>query len=227
VASGGHLRPAADLLPVRHYRRHPAGYVDFNHAVLVDEQKVEGVDIHVPQFSFTLRKLYPVPMDAAYLQALFELTGHVNSQPCHVEAMGVEYTFEAGELLYLGTTGGQQGDDDADASMRFSASRNVAGLTFGTGADKISGVSKDGWDFLWVRFQDVANAVVGAPALIKKPVQVCVEQVYPRSDLNVLFTQQPGPPDVVHGPEEPIDPVDTGGGGGDFGDDGEGGGGEF
>ena len=57
----------------------------------------------------------------------------------------------------------------------------MTGLTIGGG---ITGINKDGWDYLWVRYNDEEDAA--AKKLVRRPEAVYVERVYLRADLNLL-----------------------------------------
>jgi len=88
--------------------------------------------------------------------------------------------FAAGECLFLGAAGSKRGSGDWEITYRFAASPNVTNLTIGD----ITGINKKGWEYLWVRYSDSEDAV--AKALVKKPVAVYIEQVYPYGDLGLL-----------------------------------------
>jgi hypothetical protein len=107
-----------------------------------------------------------------YKAALFALTGSVNNAAFR--------GFAAGEVLFLGASGSQRGQDDWEITFRFAASPNVTGLTVGS----ITNIDKRGWDYLWVRYADMEDTT--AKALVKRPVAVYVEQVYPFADLSGL-----------------------------------------
>ncbi len=49
---------------------------------------------------------------------------------------------------------------------------------------EITGISKKGWEYPWVRYVDSEDAV--AKALVKKPQAVCVESVYEGGDFSGL-----------------------------------------
>ncbi len=48
----------------------------------------------------------------------------------------------------------------------------------------IIGISKEGWEYLWVRYAYAEDAV--AKALVKKPQAVYVESVYEQGDFSGL-----------------------------------------
>lgn len=153
----------------------PGGQVppNFKGAIGVTADSVEGVDITVPVYQFSethyIDDAYVTP---AYKGTLFALTGRVNSAPFK--------GFAPGECLFLGASGSKRGGGDWEINYRFAASPNVAGLVVGD----IVGISKKGFEYLWVRYADAEDSA--AKALVKRPIAAYVEQVYPYGDLNAL-----------------------------------------
>lgn len=146
---------------------------DFQGAIGVTADSVEGVDITVPVYQFAETHYLPnTTVTPAYKATLFALTGKVNSAAFK--------GFAAGECLFLGAAGAKRGQGDWEIAFRFAASPNVTNLAIGD----ITGISKKGWEYLWVRYADSEDAI--AKALVKKPIGVYVEQVYPYGDLNAL-----------------------------------------
>jgi hypothetical protein len=144
---------------------------DFKGAIGVTTDSVEGVDITVPVYNFTETHYIPASLvTPAYKALLFSLTGKVNSQPFK--------GFAELEVLFLGASGSKRGKDDWEITFRFAASPNVTNLKVGD----ITGISKYGWDYLWVRYADAEDEHV----LVKQPIAVYCEQVYEVADLNAL-----------------------------------------
>jgi hypothetical protein len=149
---------------------------DQRKAIGVDSNGVNGVDVVVPQLQW--QEQYDVPnayVTAAYVRGLAGVTGTTNSSSFR--------GFEAGEVLFVGCSGSQEWDDQKgkgpwSLSFRFVASKNVTGETIGD----ISGVSKKGHEYLWVRYEDA----VESNALLKKPKAVYVNKVYRESDFSAL-----------------------------------------
>ena len=71
-------------------------------------------------------------------------------------------------------------DDDWEISFRFAGSPNVMNLTVGP----VTGVSKKGWEYLWVRYETVEDAA--AKRLVQRPAAVYVEKVYESGDFGAL-----------------------------------------
>ena len=48
----------------------------------------------------------------------------------------------------------------------------------------ITGISKKGWEYMWVRYADSEDAA--AKAIVKKPVAVYIERVYEEGNFAAL-----------------------------------------
>lgn len=151
-------------------------------AIGVDGDSVNGVDIIIPQLTWT--ESYDVPnqyVSTSYIKTVSSLTGTVNNAAFR--------TFAAGEVLFAGASGSQQWDSDKgdgpwSLSYKFIASPNqgsgktLPAITVGA----ITGVEKDGHDYLWVRYEDS----VSNDTLFKRPKFVYVNKVYRRADFSKL-----------------------------------------
>ena len=145
-------------------------------AIGVDSNGVNGIDIVVPQLQW--QESYDVPnayVTSAWIRGVAGVTGTTNSSAFR--------GFEAGEVLFVGCSGSQEWDDDKgrgpwSLSFRFVAEKNVTGQTIGD----ISGVSKQGHEYLWVRYEDAVDSNV----LLKKPKAVYVNKVYREANFSAL-----------------------------------------
>ena len=162
--------------------RYPASAANQSGAIGVDNDSVNGVDIIVPQLTWT--ETYDVQdqfITTDYIKALSSATGSVNDADFR--------SFAAGEVLFTGASGSQQWDSDKgdgpwNLSYKFVASANygddqtMPAIKIGD----ISDIAKDGHDYLWVRYEDS----VDSNALIKTPKAVYVNRVYRRTDFSQL-----------------------------------------
>lgn len=171
--TGGTSRITTSLATITRVAR--AGFTAPNYlgAINVREDRVEGTDITVPVYNFGKA----ITVDAATVNATFRanvynLTGKVNS----LSFQG----FAAGEVLFLGASARKRGLEKWRIEYRFAASPNAAALQIGGTASFT--VAKQGWDLLWVRFDDSLDS----SRLVKIPTAAYVERVYPRADLNAL-----------------------------------------
>ena len=170
---GGSQHITQSLATIARYA--PAGFTppDFQGAIGVDGDSVAGVDIQVPIYSFTeTHHISDALVTGAYKLTLFQLTGRVNNA-------GFK-GFAKGEVLFLGASGSKSGVDDWEITFRFSASPNVTGLSIGS----ITGIAKEGWQYLWIRFDEDEDSI--AKTLIKRPSSVHIEQVYRYGDFSGL-----------------------------------------
>jgi hypothetical protein len=138
-------------------------------AIGYDGQNVNGVDITVPVYQFSeTHQLVAGFVNQAYQGALFALTGTVNQ--------GYFRGLQPGECLFLGASGSKRGADLWEITYKFAGSPNRSNLQVGA----IGPIQKGGWEYLWVQYGDDVDAA--AQVLIKKPIAVYVEQVYPSAD---------------------------------------------
>lgn len=141
---------------------------NFQGAIGVTDNGVNGVDITVPVYQFSETHIIaPSAVTPAYKGTLFFLTGKVNN----AEFKGLA----TGECLFLGASGSRRGttpEDPWEISFRFAGSPNATGLAVGP----IAGIAKKGWEYLWVRYAEVEDT--SAKVLVKRPIAAYVEQVY-------------------------------------------------
>ena len=146
---------------------------DFQGAIGVNGDQIEGTDVTVPVYQFTeTHYIDDAVVTPAYKAALFYLTGRVNNAPFK--------GFASGEVLFLGASGSKRGFGDWEITFRFAASPNVTNLKVGS----ITGINKEGWHYLWVAFADAEDG--NAKTLVKRPVAAYVEQVYEYGDFSAL-----------------------------------------
>ena len=146
---------------------------DFRNAIGVSRDSVDGVDIVVPTYKWTETFRLPAGfVTGSYKAQLFGLTGRTN-------ASGFR-GFQAEEVLFEGARGSRRGAGDWEISFAFAASPNVTGLTVGN----ITGINKKGWEYLWCRYADFEDEA--AQMLVKRPVAVIVNRVYPSGNFSLL-----------------------------------------
>lgn len=158
------------------YSTEPEGAPSFGGALNVTRNSdgtndVEGVEIYVPSFSWSVRKyLDGDAVTGAYKRTLASLTGAVNSVP---------YAgLEAGEVLFMGARGSRRSQDDWEIDYQFSTSPNRREFYVGN----IYVPFKYGWDYLWVRYQSDEDG----GELVEVPRHVYIERLYPFRDLHRL-----------------------------------------
>lgn len=147
---------------------------NFQGAIGVTDMDVEGVEITVPTFDFkTTFYVDPAVMTSAYVAQLKALRGKVNSDTVKINVDGVSLTCQPGELLFLGADGSKRkGYGDWELTLNWSHQENVTNATIGP----ITGITKNGWDYLWVRYQP--NPDASALSMVRIPQAIYVERVY-------------------------------------------------
>ena len=135
-------------------------------AIAVDkDNKPQGTDIVIPacRLSYTFKHPAGV-VNEALAVALARVTGTCND--------GAWHGFEGGEALLLGADGSDGTEAEAEVTYHVAAEENLQDLVIAN----ITGIAKDGHDFLWVWWEDdVKNDQVA-----NKPRAVFVERLYRR-----------------------------------------------
>jgi len=167
--SGGTQRLATSLATLQRVALPGYSAPDYQGAINVAEDRVEGVDITVPVFNFSESKsIAAANVTTPFKYNLFQLTGRVNN--------GTFKGFAKGEVLFLGATGTKRGRERWAITYKFAASPNVINQPLGSGG---LSVTKEGWEHLWVRFEEEIHS----HRLIKIPVAYYIERVYPYGNL--------------------------------------------
>jgi hypothetical protein len=170
---GGTSRITQSLTTVATFAPSGLDAPNFQGAIGVSEDRVEGVEIGTRAYEWTETKSFlPSQVTQPYVATLRNLTFTYNNAPFR--------GFAAGEVLFMGCTGGIRGGDLFRITYRFASSENVTGQVIGD----ITGVAKAGWDYLWVRYADYEDGT--AKALVKRPRSVHVERVYFPADFALL-----------------------------------------
>lgn len=150
---------------------------DWGGVIGATKDGIEGVDITVPQYSVRATKYVAAGSIAALKAAAFALTGTVNSDSVTYDGDA----FAAGELLFLGMTATKRTEvspADYECTFEFAASPNATGITVGA----ITGIDKEGWDYLDVTFEDRESDGF----MYKVPIIATVHQVYEREAFAAL-----------------------------------------
>lgn len=151
---------------------------DCKQAIGVTPDGVQGTDVLIPRITRNVKKTFDLAdIDPSYIDGLEGLVGKTNDASFSV--MGS--TYAAGEALFSGASGGLAADSDKfEISFVFAISKNETGLVIGD----ITGIAKDGWDYLWVMYETEEDAVT--KRLVEIPAYVYVERVFERADFSPL-----------------------------------------
>lgn len=147
---------------------------DFGRLIGVSDRGPEGVDVIEPSFTFTRHLVIPaISYTDTYENLLFAVVGTVNNatftgKPSgSVLLEGVESQYDPAQNQYA-------------ISFSFSGRLMETGIVVGD----LPPVSKAGWDYLWVYYQDSEDASTGR--VVKKAVAAYVEQIYRRTNFAAL-----------------------------------------
>jgi len=151
----------------------PAGEtaVNFKQGINVTDTGVEGCDIYAGPSTFTETRNFASSDYDSLASTCDSLKNCVNSA-----------TFlgkPAGSVLYIGASLSVKGSAEfGEVANKFLYSRNLTGITVGD----ITGITKRGHDYLWIRSKETVDA--GAKRVKLIPTQVNVERLYDYVDLN-------------------------------------------
>jgi hypothetical protein len=146
-----------------------------NGAIGVDQDgNVAGIDLTIPALRLSVTFRHPEgEVTLGHAVALARKTPRTNSDTW----LG----FAAGELLFIGASGADGSETEAEVTYNFIASENATGLTI---AD-ITGIAKKGHEYLWVEFEPAVAIANGQAAA--HPKRVYIERVYDATSFSSLF----------------------------------------
>lgn len=143
---------------------------DYKRAIGVTKDKVEGVEIYVPNQEWTESKRFAF-VTRKYYEDLVRLTGTVNKDPF--------WGFKIGEVLFLGATGRGNSESGWECGFKFAVSLRKEAFEICGG---LTVPGKAGWDYLWVAYGDGESN----KGMVQKPIFAAVERVYEFGDFSKL-----------------------------------------
>ena len=148
-----------------------SGSPDFDGAIEFDGQNVNGVDVVIPQYQWSETHIKSAAsISDSYKQTVAGLTGKVNNASFK--------GFAAGSVLFLGASGTRTGTEKWSVTYKFAYSPNQSNLSVGA----ITGITKQGWQYLWVLWEDQA----GTDQILKATKAVYVHTIYESGDFSQL-----------------------------------------
>ena len=162
--SGGTQRLATSLATLQRVALPGYEAPNYQGAINVNDDRVEGVDITVPVFNFSETKyVNALNVTQAFKYNIFQITGRVNNATFK--------GFAKGEVLFLGASGSKRGRERWAITYKFAASPNVVNEPLGSGGLT---VTKEGREHLLLRVDDDIHS----HRLVKFPIADYVERVY-------------------------------------------------
>lgn len=171
---GGSLHITHSLATIAAYAPPGQTAPDFQGAINVTDDGVEGLEIGNPQgaqFSET-HWLDKSVVTSTYQRRLESLVLTTNHSP--FKGRGIC------EVLFIGASGSRRGRGDWQVTFRFRFSRSATGLSVGPIVD----IEKKGWHYLWVRYAATEDAA--AKRIVQRPIGVYVERVYEESNFGLI-----------------------------------------
>jgi hypothetical protein len=171
---GGNIHVNHTLQTVAKYAPQGETPIDSKGLIGVTKDRVDGVDIPSREFHWSETHILPANLltDTVYPLVLYKVKGSVN--------VAAWRAYAAGEVLCANVTGGTRDNDTCELTFSFAASPNLVNLKVGD----IQGIAKQGWDYLWVRWEDDVDDT--AKALVKKPRTVYVDRPIERTEFALL-----------------------------------------
>lgn len=147
---------------------------DYKGAINFDGDKVQGVDIVVPTFTFTeTYEMLARLLTPGYKITLFNLTGVLNDNNFR--------GFTRGEVLFMGASGSLDATVGTyQVEFKFAASPELRNFKVG---DITVGL-KRGWDYIWVVYDKELDS--NSKKLAVNPSEVYVERVYREGNFAAL-----------------------------------------
>lgn len=178
VTEGSTQRITQSLETVGYYNQlgsQPVSANPFKGAIGVGQDgHIEGVDIEMPGARLRSRKVITAAQATqTFLNHLMKSRGSVNNAPFRGWA--------AGEVKFLVGSTQTRANGDVELTKEFDVSPNLTDIV----VPGISGtVTKEGWDYLWIRYEDWEDTV--NKKIVRIPISVQVERVYRRIDFATL-----------------------------------------
>lgn len=152
-------------------------------AINFDGDSVLGVDITIPRYAFSRTiKVVDAYVTDEYKKSLKDLTGSTNLLDFDI--------FAPNEVLFLGAVGTKQVTND-DIEDEWTITFNYLGqnsrenIKFNDGTnDAFTIVKKEGWDYLWVQYEDKEDMT--QKKIVKKAIAAYVIQVYEQQPFSLL-----------------------------------------
>lgn len=169
--TAGHTEHRTQALETTAYG---ANAPDFEGAINVSGQSVNGIDIVVPNLRYSETWIMPVPvaMNESYIEAVYTRTGTVNQNKFRA--------FKPGEALFMGARAQWQGDQPyVPVTFDFECRPNVDSFVVSNGIDSFP---KEGWQYVWLLYEDATSN----GRLIRRPVAAYKQTLYKKMDWSAM-----------------------------------------
>jgi hypothetical protein len=142
-----------------------------------DGEKLEGADIDEPQVTWSETHVFAnEDVTDAYIATLIA----VKFKPINDTAFR---GFNAGEVKFLGVSGGSRDGQDVELTFEFAARPNRTGVQFG-GVGVNGDINVGGWEHVSIDYTLVKDAT--AKRLVPRATNVHIDRLYQTSDFSTL-----------------------------------------
>jgi hypothetical protein len=150
---------------------------NFKGAINVSQDgQIDGTDINIPMLTYSIKASYTnTQMSQSFVQTIVSCVGSPN--------LTTYRGYVPGQLLLTSAAGVQRSDTNWDINYKFAVGKPIVNATIGD----ITGINCDGWDFLWVYYEDTQDSATNR--CHKVPVSVYVERILTRAEyagLNIM-----------------------------------------
>lgn len=136
-----------------------------HNAIGVTKTGIEGVEVVVPALTFSFKRSFPAELVTPdYIKTVAYLTGKYNNAPFA--------TFAEGEVRFDGASGDQKMvGANVDITFKFTVEQNRTGLAVAG----ITGITKKGWQYLWVESEEYEDT--SSNQLSRQTLAVHIEDI--------------------------------------------------
>jgi hypothetical protein len=157
---------------------------DFERAIGVQGDKIEGVEIEVGKVEFAVTKKWKrAILPATYITTIADLTDRssVNHATFTFLWMGQTLSFTRGNLRLRTVSVKQNSDEELEISYHFHYARPIVAADNYTVGSSVA-IEKEGHHYMWTHFYEDVSA--GVTTMI--PWVVCIERVYEYKNFGLL-----------------------------------------
>ncbi len=160
------------------------GIPDFGGAINVHDNNVNGVDVEIGAFTFSVDKIFQFSLlDQFYIKTLRDMSPSVNDAEYTIKWNGQIIACPSGSLKFRGCSMKQIATDGLSITFKFAYSKNITaddGIFIGNSY----AIEKRGWDYLWPYYESLINPTTNRR--VQRPRSAYVVRVYNYADFEQL-----------------------------------------